>query len=71
MGYILLSRNTYVPGSLHVDYTVIQMRCHQLNLSVPNKAGHVFEFTLQVPDALQKSEEARTWVKALEETGAE
>lgn len=58
-------------ASLCVSFTAIQTRFCKLNLSFPNKAGDVFRLALEVLDALQEYEEARTWIAPVEVTVTE
>lgn len=58
-------------ASLRVDFTTIQMQCHDLSHTVSGEAGDVFGLAIRGLDGLKESREILTPVTALEATGAE
>lgn len=71
LGNIPLSRHADVHASLQVDFTAIKTRYPDFRHAVPGRAGNVFGVALRDLDALLESRETRTWIAALEASGAE
>lgn len=68
---ILFPKDVNVHTSLRVDFAPYQSRCHELSIQVPDKAGDAFGLKLQALDELQRADDSKTPITALEATEVE